>query len=160
MNWCKFLKSTWGASVYVLAATLVLAIILKLLKHNKRRQIITPMRAFFVGVFLSAVVYFIPLHMADGMNKFTAVLNAIQHAFRIFGLDGDFVEVIFKREYPGGIKTLYVAYGAVLYVVAPLFTFGFLLTFFKNFFASERSLKSLATALILYHTHLHLSTLF
>ncbi len=135
MDWCEFLTGRWGISVYFFAATLVLLTILKLTKHNKRKQIITPGRVMFVGTFISAFAYFIPLYLEKGLNGFTLVLNSFQHSFRIFGLDGGFVDFIAKQTYPEGIKDLYVGYGALLYFVAPVLTFGFILTFFKNFFA-------------------------
>ena len=60
-----------------------------------------------------------------------SILAALQHAMRLFVVDGDF------RLYTIDVETLpmargYVLLGAVYYALAPLFTFTFLLTFFKN----------------------------
>ena len=58
-------------------------------------------------------------------------LASLQHTMRLFVVDGDF------RLYTVDVATLemsraYVLLGAVYYALAPLFTFTFLLTFFKN----------------------------
>lgn len=134
MDWSCFLTGRWGVSFYIFAATLIILITLKIINHNTRKKIITSGRVTF-GVFISAFVYFIPLYLEKGLNGFTAVLSSFQHSFRIFGLDGDFVEFVVNQKYPEDISELYIGYGALLYAIAPVLTFGFILTFFKNFYA-------------------------
>ena len=123
-------------SVGIFVLTLLLSVLLKFLKHNKRRQFVTPGKILFVGIFASAFTCFMPLYLNLKLNWFQSILSSFQHSFRIFGLDGDFLEFVANQEYPDDTsKEFYKNYAALLYAVAPLMTFGFILTFFKIFFA-------------------------
>ncbi|MBR6719482.1 MAG: hypothetical protein IKL74_01065 [Clostridia bacterium] len=135
MDWCSFLSSRWGVFLYFLILTLLALLALNFFNHNKRTRIFTPGNVSFVGIFISAFAYFIPLYLLKGFDVFPAILASFQHSFRIFGLDGGFTEFIATESYPAEIEELYISFGAVLYAVAPLLTFGFILTFFKNFFS-------------------------
>lgn len=150
MNLCEFLyNKRWIFSICIFAVTIVIWGYLSLTRNNKRKRILTPGRVFFVGVFLAAFAYFMPVYLEKGITGWTAFWASIQHSFRIFGLEGDFREFIFEQEYPGSVNSqFYVSYGAFLYAIAPMLTFGFILTFFKNFFAH---LKYKASFLL--HTH-------
>jgi len=134
MEWREILSSRWGISFCLSALTLITLIGVLCIRHNKRISIVTPGRVLFLGVFFSAFAYFMPLYLADGMDGFPAVMASFQHSFRIFGLDGDFVSFV-NEKCPESISDIYIKYGLVLYAFAPLLTFGFILTFFKNFFA-------------------------
>lgn len=133
----KILGSTYGISVTVFALTLIVwaLVMLKIIGKNKRKRLFTPGRILFVGTFISAFAYFIPIYAAKGIGSVATILNAFQHSFRIFALDGDFMSFVAETAFPEGIKELCLSYGALLYAFAPILTFGFILTFFKNFFA-------------------------
>ena len=63
--------------------------------RHKRDRKITPTRIMFVGTFISAVMYFLPLMQEilgeqGGRGFWTdAVLTSMQFAFRLFILDGE-----------------------------------------------------------------------
>ncbi len=122
---------------------------------HKKDRVITPIRIILGGIFISAVVYFYPLcreylmlNNGEGGNYYLAALwSAMQFAFRLFILDGELFWIFdLKDEFGVAIPTLsdpavmdfYTRIGSVLYVSAPIFTFGFVLTFFKNVFSKIR----------------------
>lgn len=111
---------------------------------HKKDRVVTPIRILFVGTFVSAVFYFLPLMQeiigAQGGRGFLldAVLTSMQFAFRLFILDGEILwilnEDISILSNPA-VKSFYTLVGSILYVLAPIFTFSFVLTFFNNLFA-------------------------
>lgn len=112
--------------------------------RHKRDRKITPTRIMFVGTFISAVMYFLPLMQEilgeqGGRGFWTdAVLTSMQFAFRLFILDGELLW-IFDEEVSilndPAVKDFYTILGSILYVSAPILTFSFVLTFFNNLFA-------------------------
>lgn len=129
-------NNRWYLSICIFAVTLAVWVILSMIKNNRKKHALTPGNIVFIGVFLSAFFYFMPLYSEDGITGWTAIFASVQHSFSIFGLDGDFLDFIAKRTYPENADgQLYTLYGAVLYAFAPVLTFSFILTFFKNFFA-------------------------
>jgi len=62
-----------------------------------------------------------------------SVLAAFQHSMRLFVLDGDYrLFTLDVAAWGKPLSRIYAIYGGVLYLIAPLTTFTFLLTFFKN----------------------------
>ncbi len=124
-----------------------------ILMFPKKDRIVTPIRILFGGIFIAAVVFFYPLcreyiiinnEAADGGYWFSSLWAAMQFAFRLFILDGELFWIFDLTNEIGApisiladpaIKDFYTRVGSVLYVSAPILTFGFVLTFFKNIFA-------------------------
>ena len=137
MDWIKDWAATWLDEWHVALVLFVLTWVLAgaafLALRHRQQHAVTPNRIFFVGTFLSAAVYFVPLYM-HSQPVGSALLNAVQHAFRLFAVDGDYREVVLPFEgYPSEtVRLLYLLLGAALYLFAPLLTFGFILSFFKN----------------------------
>lgn len=122
-------------SVLVLIVGGVTALIRK-----KSKKILDP-HLFFVlviTVFISAMLMFFALEYTGGFEKnvagaLNAALLAIRDTIGIFVVDGDFS--FHTEQMQGMLPTLIPAATmmmAVFYVAAPLFTFGFVLSFFKN----------------------------
>ena len=128
----------WIISPILFTVTLIVALVLTILLYFFKcikKITITPTNILFVGTFISAMSFFMPIYMNE-LTTFQAVMNSIQHAFRLFALDGDiFEKVIAFENYPDEIKSFYISFGSFLYTFAPLLTFGFILSFFKNLWA-------------------------
>ncbi|MBQ7547238.1 MAG: hypothetical protein IJT41_09770 [Clostridia bacterium] len=110
------------------------------------RRIRSPINILFAGVLLSALIIFIPVyvHMPDAhISWIQAVLLSIHAVLRVFVMDG---ELAFVLENIGGIPDwLYSPYfllSAVLFLLAPLMTLGFVLSFFKDVSARMQLLFS------------------
>ena len=115
-------------------------------KHRKKKEIIRFFIFFAVGVFLSAVIIFVPLYYLDefsddatSVTKFVKTfLLSIHNATRLFILDGDFVIVqdaikILNQDGAHRVANLYGIYTAFIYVLAPVLTFSFIFAVIANF---------------------------
>ncbi len=110
--------------------------------HYKAKKIITPYRILFFGVAFSAFLFVLPIYRAKGMTEgvgggLYAVAVSLQHIFRMFVMDGSIGEVTellasYRVVMAAGSYHGYMLWGSVLYALAPILTFGFLLSFFKN----------------------------
>lgn len=139
--------SIWyGVSLTVLLGFALWAFVLSRL-HYKNKGLFTPNKLLFFGIFSSSALLFghvyyahientsVPARIAD------SALLAAQHAIRLFAMDGGALE--FADEYlfaTGNMETAYFLLCAVLYLAAPLMTFGVILSFFKNISSYRRYL--------------------
>ena len=121
--------------------------------HSKR--FFTPGRILFAGVLVGSAVIFLPLYMADMCavtengtvveadmsvsNCLKALCLAIHQAIRLFAVDGEYYAAAEMIESPlltAGTLTwvadAYLPTIAVLCVAAPILTFTFVLSFFRN----------------------------
>ena len=130
----------------IFAVTVIWALCIKH-RSYKRNRIFTPTNVFAVGVFLSCVAIFIPIYKEAYIDDVVwlgyvkTFFNSVHHAIRLFVVDSDF-EII-QNAVSG--KTGFVAYfytilSALLFVLAPVTTFGFILSFFKNVSAYKKYL--------------------
>ncbi len=125
----------FGASVGILLAAVIYA--LTALKRYKSGQILTPFNTVFAGMFLAVFIGLIPpfCSMLEGEAAFglkVCMFNAIQ-TMQVFTVNvgGDYIlENI--RSSDTLLSTVYSAYMSCLFVAAPLLTFGFLVSLFKN----------------------------
>lgn len=133
LDFCIELNLQWTVSFLMFLVTVALALLFTVLKHEKKR-IVNPTTAYFIGTFFSSVVYFLPRYWYEpDMTGLSAVAASVQHALRLFTLEGDFFERIVNcTVYPEEIKGFYITFGAILYTFAPILTFTFILSFFKN----------------------------
>lgn len=138
-----------------------------ILMFPKKDRIVTPIRILLGGIFIAAVVFFYPLcreyiivnnEATDGGYWFASLWASMQFAFRLFILDGELFWIFdLTNEFGAPISILadpatrdfYTRVGSVLYVSAPILTFGFVLTFFKNIFA-----KLTYSLLLAFPTHI------
>ena len=99
---------------------------------------------FAAGVFLALTIVLFPVSFqsyAEGFNfpGFRALLLSVHTAMRCFILDGELDMMNAATEHlPEAFRRWYTFYGAVLYVLAPVMTVGFILSFFRNFTAKLR----------------------
>lgn len=126
-------KLCLAASCAILALTLLLLLTQRKLGLKRLRS---PFRVLFAGSFLSAVLLFIPIYAEyfepGASGVFKTILISVHNTMRLFVMDGEFD---FMQEFTtptGWGLTLYHTLGAVLYVLNPLLTFGFVLSFFQS----------------------------
>ncbi len=132
----------------------------------KSGRVLKPFYVFFAAVLLSALVMFLPIYreiFSEGaVRPLEIVAMSLHNTFRLFIMDGEFNIVTENMTGLSAIGTeIYAGFFAVLYVLAPILTFGVVLSFFKSasaykkyFFSffrdvyvfSELNAKSLALA--------------
>lgn len=123
-------------SLVVLIASVVSAVTIGKLKHKSRR-ILSPTGLLFAGIVISSVVLFFPVLFDTFKNSRGAVIETLLLAFhntiRLFAIDNDFSIITDNIDFlDRWLQTGYSLLGLVLFISAPLITFGFVLSFFKN----------------------------
>ena len=105
----------------------------KLAKEHK----VSHFNLLFAGVFVAAVLMFYPIHRVTTEAAFSgavrAVLLSLFTSMQVFTIGCEFSVVADSAVFcPDALDTVYRMWAALLYVVAPVFTFGFVLSLFKN----------------------------
>jgi len=110
---------------------------------RKKSTFLKPIHLLSAGVFLASFFFFIPIYGISfsgiSSGRLLAVLIAIHNTLRLFVLDGEFsfvTEYVARLGENAGKATLIL--GAVLYVAAPVMTFGVVLSLFRNLSAYWR----------------------
>ena len=124
--------------------TIILAFLIGKRKYKSKR-ILTPTNVLAVGIFLTCVAIFIPVYKDVYINDivwlrwFKTACISIHHAIRLFVVDSDF-EIIqnIVSGNKNSIAIFYTVLSALVYVLAPVMTFGFILSFFKNISAYKK----------------------
>ena len=144
---------TNGYLVYaLLLATAVISVLWKIIifLFPKKDRVLTPITLLFAGIFVAALVYFYPLcrefiiinnDTPDGNYSWAAFWTSVQYSIRVFLLGGDLFWLFGLKDaisHPISVisdpvvRDFYTRVGSILYIAAPVLTFGFVLTFFKN----------------------------
>lgn len=115
---------------------------------GKKSFALTPFQIFLAGFFISALIIFFPIYYHCYFNSDSQVLRiiksvllSIHNTMRLFILDGDFEIIkttINSTTVSVGLDKAYSVYAAILFVVAPVLTAGFVLSFFKNVSATVK----------------------
>ena len=103
-------------------------------------------KALFAGVFVSALIMFIPIHREAADGSFAGIWRvfwlSVFNAMQTFGLGCEFAVVTDgMTTCPENLYIPYLAWVATLFVLAPFFTFGFVLSLFKNLSAYLKYLR-------------------
>ncbi len=127
--WLSFLI----LSIATILTALLLAFSAELLqkKHQKSGR---AFRILFAGVFVSAFFLFFPIHKAaSDAGIWGNTLLSLFTSMQIFTIGTEF-EVVEAGVIacPDAFRLLYRVWAATLFVAAPVFTFGFVLSLFKN----------------------------
>lgn len=122
--------------VIVLIIACIWAASIKRMRY-KRGRILTPFNVLFAGVSIASVIIFIPIYNqmfeAERYGFGKMFLLSIHNTIRLFIVDGEFSIIVDNiGSVPEEIRDIYAMLAAILFVVAPFFTFGFILSFFKN----------------------------
>ena len=101
----------------------------------------------FAGVYAASFFMFIPTHMNAGdvsiLEKTQAVLLSLFNAMQVFAFGCDFGNVADSMLYcPEQVAIVYQVWVSLIFVIAPIFTFGFVLSLFKNVSAYLRYIGS------------------
>ncbi len=115
-------------------------------KKKKQHPTIKPFTLMMIFIFLSGFSMFIPIY-ADffaetaevAIQWFKTVLLSFHNTVRLFVVDSDF-EMIKEavRELDPILKNAYPVLASILFILSPILTFGFILSFFKNLVAIAR----------------------
>ncbi len=138
MSWilCFFL------SVATLCGSVAAAAGLNKAKH-RLHQLLTPINIMFFGTLLASILIFFPiyanLYKADDLSFLEAILLSIHNMLRLFVIDGELGFVADNIEgIPEWLYTPFFLFSALLFLLAPMMTLGFVLSFFKNLTAQMR----------------------
>ncbi len=138
MEWMIFLI----ISAVCLVSSIIFSIILAKSKYKSGR-LIEPSRILFAGVIVSSVVLFLPIYIntfeSNNCGIFETIFISIHNMIRLFIVDGEFDFI--TSNLAGASPLIFKAYTtlfSVLFVLAPILTFGFVLSFFKNISAYKR----------------------
>lgn len=110
---------------------------------NKSRGFFNPINTLVASTFMASVVMFIPIYneifSSSRLRGIKVFLLSIHNAIRLFIVDGEFTIVLdHLGNADGALATAYSVFSAVIFVVAPVLTFGVVLSFFKNISAYGR----------------------
>lgn len=124
------------ASLLLLVLGCVGAVVLYRMPY-RRGRVLSTANCILAAVSLSAFGLFYPIYAQDfgtnALGVFKSILISIHTVMRLFVLDGDFEIIIkFQKSLPELTGAVYSGLAAVLYVLGPALTFGFILSFFKN----------------------------
>lgn len=139
----------WVGFLVAAAVFLIVSVIGAIIfgKNNRiKKSGIDSTKIVFVGVVLSAVTLFIPIYITNFQHTdcslFEVILASIHNMIRLFVVDGEFNFII--ENIDGCSTVIYKCYSiffSFLFVAAPLLTFGFILSFFKNISAYRKYLN-------------------
>lgn len=123
-------------SIVLLAAGGIGAVVLYRMPYRKGR-VLTSSNCMLAVVFLSSLLLFFPIYATefglDVAGIFKSLLLSIHTVMRLFVLDGDFEIILgFQESLTPQVGAAYSAVAAIVYVLGPVLTFGFILSFFKN----------------------------
>lgn len=138
----------WEVFLVVSILCLVASILLSVFKNSlnvKWLLRIENVNILIFGIVVASVLAFIPIYISDFSETKCGILEtlfiSVHNTIRLFVVDGDYDFI--TEQLVGLSKFTYRAYSlyfAVLYVLAPIFTFGFALSFFKNISAYRKYL--------------------
>lgn len=133
-------------SIALWVTTIIISFIIGRMKYKSKR-LLTTTNVLFVGTFLSAAILFIPIYLnefaSDGRlsQLVKTLLLSLHHAIRLFVVGSDFnIISVAAEELDSVFSTVFSTYASVIFIVAPILTFDFILSFFKNISAYRKYL--------------------
>ena len=131
-----FVEISLIVSIAILTAGCIASAALCRLPYRRGRSL-SATNCMTVTVFISAFVLLCPLFAQDfepGIDGvFKTLMIALHTTIRLFVMDGDFVIVLdYLPLLEAGTAQVYSCLAAVLYIMAPMMTFGVILSFFRN----------------------------
>lgn len=142
-------------------------------KNYSVRKIMSPINALIMGVFLAVFVILIPplcLQLQGEEGFFMKLLSLdIVETLQIFTVNIGSEDILSNlRSAPESLNRAYAIYASIIFTIAPILTFGFIISLFKNaltqvsfwlqyradtYILSELNEKSLMLAKDLRHNH-------
>ena len=131
----------WLTSLVISIGCLILPVVAVVLflssNHRRKKPRVKIFNVMFAGTFLANLVMFFPIHGSSAEATFwgglRTVLLSVFHSMQVFTIGCDFSVVRDSIQFcPDGMAVWYLLWASALYVLAPIFTFGFVLSLFKN----------------------------
>ncbi|MBO5767649.1 MAG: hypothetical protein J6R49_03890 [Clostridia bacterium] len=136
------LKSIMFAIFGLLSLAVVVGILLYSVKVQKKKEradrVFSPFQVFTGGVFIAVMLVFLPVFyynydLFGDYSYIRPIFIALHNTIRVFILDGDFDTVANQiTDINEVVRLCFSFHSALLYVVAPILTFGNVLSMFKN----------------------------
>ncbi len=127
---------SFSISLLVLTAAIIFAVIASVGKY-KRGRVLTPFNIVFGGVFISVVICLLPIYNGILSDTTDSILKTVafslHNTLQVFTINADrdiIMEGITCSQQ--WLSAAYSAYLSVAFLIAPVLTFGFLISFFKN----------------------------
>lgn len=127
----------------------ILGIVLSKIRAGIHKRSVNALHILSVGVFLSAICLFIPAYavelegatstpLANGLMVF---LLSVHNTIRLLIVDGEFsIITAFTSVHAGALEGAYNVFASAIFVLAPVLTFGVVLSFFQNITAWRKYL--------------------
>lgn len=129
---------------FISLAIFIAGIALSFKIYKKNNGIKNSFYCAAITVFLSAVIVFLPIYCQVFNNSILGVIKilllSIHNTIRLFIVDGEFSIIIDYLDPNCFVYQAYSVFAAVLFVLAPVLTFSFVLSFFKNVFSYQKLL--------------------
>ncbi len=113
------------------------------MKNNKRKKSFNALYGFAISVFSSAVFVFFPIYAEifrnDKLRLIKTFLLSVHNTIRLFIVDGEFT-IITDYIPKTDIYEAYTFFSSILFVLAPILTFGVVLSILKDIFAYQKYL--------------------
>lgn len=139
----------WSICYFAALAVILLALVagIALLLRTHSGSKLNFLHVLLAGFFLAGLILSVPPHFAlyakESAGVWKIAVLSVQKAIRVFGADSMY-DVVFDTvgSAPAYLADAYVILTLTVQFVAPLLTFGFLLSFFKNLSAYVRCFLS------------------
>ena len=134
----------FSLSLFAVAAALLIPITVNIIKGKIKISIF---KSLFAGVFFATFLIFFPINKAGSDASFLGMIHAILlsvfESMQIFTIEAGY-ELVAESlaTCPDILVRGYSLWSATLFVIAPIFTFGFVLSLFKNISSYIRYLLS------------------
>ena len=124
------------SSVLILVLSVISAIC-KTRRASGGRRLLSPFYTLAAGTFVSSALIFVPVYYDYFSGSVIRILQtallSIHNAIRLFVIDSDFEGIEGVASTLGTLPgTVYSLLGSILFLLAPVLTFGFVLSFFRN----------------------------
>jgi len=139
----------WTICFFLSLSILGLTLLISWLLYRTSRRGGGKIGIFYViigGVFLAIAPLFVPIYRglltdSAGVSWVKTILLSLHNAIRLFVIDADYSIVLDNlNSCPAALESAFSVYAAVMFFLAPILTFSFLLSFFRNAIAYLRLL--------------------
>ena len=112
----------------------ILFIIIEKIVKIKNFEDISPFHILFISVFFAAFFMFMPIHIVKtNCGVLHSILLSIFNSMQVFTIGTEYSVVSDSMVFcPDNLDFIYQMWASIIYVLAPMLTFGFLLSLFKN----------------------------
>ena len=139
--WLTFLILSFGVALVPVVAMIFDSV------HSIKKIKIKPLTALSVGVLISAMLMFFPMHLSDtsidSMRGLRAFFLSVFNSMQLFTAGCEF-EVVEQglTNCPDWLDSICQVWSSILFVAAPVLTFGFVLSLFKKLSANIKYIFS------------------